>query len=102
MASRSRPCEHKVISAPESSREIFFIDAMHLVDARAGKLDWPAHAKIVFQYPAEFEVSKRTRFVAPTDFLDESQNDRAAGGLAMQGAADAKKREPPGRKGVLP
>jgi hypothetical protein len=76
-------CEHKVFRALESSREIFCIDAMHLVDARAGKFDWPAHSEIVLQNPAEFDVSKRTRYVAPTDFLDESQNDRAASGLAM-------------------
>src|SRR6202011_576388 len=82
--------------------EIFLIDAMHLVDARAGKFDWPAYAEIVLQNPAEFNMSKRTRFVAPAYFLDERQNDRAAGGLAMQGAADAKQREPPGRKGVVP
>src|SRR5580704_8570461 len=95
-------CDHKAFDALESSREIFFIDAMHLVDARAGKLDWPAHAKIVFQNPAEFNVSNQTRFTAPPHFLDESQNDRAAGGRAVQGPADAKKREAPGRKGVLP
>src|ERR1700719_2545994 len=102
IASRPRSSEHKVFSALKSSREIFLIDAMHLVDARPGKLDWPAHAEIVLQNPAEFDVSDRTRFAAAAQFLDENQNYRAAGGLAMQGAANAKKREPPGLKGVLP
>ena len=40
-----------------SRRETFLIDAMDLVYARARKFDRPAHAEIILQNPAEFDVT---------------------------------------------
>src|SRR5664279_2119036 len=82
-------------------RETFLIDAMNLIDSRTGEFDWPPHAEIVLQNPAEFDVLKRTRFAAMAHFLDECQNDRPARRLAVQGTADAEQGEPSRHEGVV-
>src|SRR5579875_2362672 len=37
-------------------RQILHVNAMHFVDPRTGELDWPAHAEIIFENPAEFDM----------------------------------------------